>query len=53
MKLLSAMKKYLESEPNGMKVQSTEMIEFAKSLTDDEKVAAKAELRSYGIQVED
>jgi hypothetical protein len=52
-KLLVAIKKYLESEPYGQKVENQEMLEFSRSLTLGEKNSARTELRSYGMEVED
>lgn len=53
MKLLVAIKKYLEMPPNGSKVMNQDMLEFTRSMTAVEKTAAKAELRSYGMDIED
>lgn len=53
MKLLVAIKKYLEAPPNGEKVMNQDMLIFTRSMTDEDKVAAKAELRSYGMEIED
>lgn len=53
MRLMAAIKNYLETDPHGKKVPAGEMIEFAKTLTPQERDAAKVELRSYGMVIED
>ena len=47
------LKKYLEAEPNGGKVPAGEFMAFYKALTPEDKAAARAELKSYGIDVDE
>lgn len=53
MKFVGALKKYIEAEPNAIKVPLQEMSAFARSFEGEERQAAIAELRSYGYEIED
>lgn len=54
MKLPMALKQYFEQQPNGRPTPLMgELAPFVKSMTKEEKEAAKAELRSYWFDIED
>lgn len=53
MKFVGALKKYVESEPNPVKVPLQELSAFAKSFQGEERQLAIQELRSYGFEIED